>query len=147
MPQEHPLMQEALRQLQFRLSVYRGLDFDQSTVNSMLETVKNHRQQWRLKGVYFPELVAIVVPRLGIFDLKRADLDAKSVAVSLVNFIRDTPQVSVKEAIAAFRHAYGKLIHVDDMRAGIANARSDMARRAARNVAIDQYVASGREIN
>jgi hypothetical protein len=138
--QDDPRMQQALRQLEFRLSCYRGLEFNLSCVESMLSIVKAHRQQWKLEGLNFPELVAIIVPRLGIFDLKRADLTPESIAMSLVNFVRDTPAATMQEVMDAFSRAYGCQVHVDDMRAGIAKVRGDMARRAARHAAVDEYV-------
>lgn len=113
--ESHPLMIEALRQLKFRVQLRVGLPCTPSNVDSMHRTVRDHRAQWRMKGVDFPELVPLVIYRVGIIDWVRADLDSRSIVVKIVNFVRAHTDVTMPEVVEAFRRAYPSL-HPDDIR-------------------------------
>lgn len=107
-PQMHAAHQDLLRKISFVIgTVARPLD--RSLLDKLFATVKDHRIHWRMKGVDFPAMVALVVPRLGIVDFKRADLDLPSIRVSIVNFVRMNPEATMEEIVTAFRHAYPDL--------------------------------------
>lgn len=78
-------------------------------LDRLFEVVRDHRTYWRNEGVDFPVLVALVVPRLGIVEFKRADLDLESIKVSIVNFVRFHPNATMEEVVTAFRTAYPDL--------------------------------------
>ncbi len=83
--------------------------FGQTYLDELFAVVKHHRQEWRKRGVDFPVLVALVVPRLQIVELKRADLDMPSIRVSIVNFVRNHSMATMNEVVLAFRAAYPNL--------------------------------------
>jgi hypothetical protein len=112
--EHHPEMQQALQELITRLEFYLGHDVSRGLFDSYFRIVKEHRARWRTKGVDFPALVVIVVPRLGVIELKRADLSKESILVSVLNFVREYPQAQMEEVVAAFRAAYPTL-HPDDI--------------------------------
>lgn len=107
-PQMHAAHQDLLRKLGLVMGTY-AKPLTKPLLEKMVETVKEHRTHWRLKGVDFPVLVAVVVPRFGVIDWKRADLDLPSIRMSIVNFTRMHPEVSMPEIVAAFRAAYPDL--------------------------------------
>lgn len=107
--ENHPEMirahQELLQQLGHTLG--RGnKELDKHLVNKMFDIVKRHREKWRLRGVDFPVLVALVVPGHGIVEWVRADADISSIRVKIVNFVRQHPDVSMDKVVIAFRVAY-----------------------------------------
>jgi hypothetical protein len=113
---DHPRMIAAQKELLRRLGVALGDGTNPLTtgfLHDLFEIVKHHRAECRReKNLDFPTMVALVVPRLGIVEFKRADLDIASLRQLVVNFVRFNPQVTPEETVAAFRHAY------PDLRAG-----------------------------
>jgi hypothetical protein len=112
--EQHPEMQKALQQLMFRLSHYPKRQLTGSVLNELNDLIERHRQQCRLKGIDFPRLVVLCVPRLGTLDYKRADLDIAAIKVAIVNFVRENPEATMQEVVAAFMMAYPGL-HPDDV--------------------------------
>jgi hypothetical protein len=80
-------------------------------LHDLFEVIKDHRTQCRQKGIDFPVLVAVVVPRLGIVEFKRADLDIASIRIQIVNFVREhgPKGITMEEIVTAFRMAYPDL--------------------------------------
>jgi hypothetical protein len=113
--ENHPEMQAALKQLIVRLEFYVGRDVTRGLIDSYRRILKEHQQAWRLKGVDFPTMVLVVVPRLGIIHTSRADLDLPSIKQSIVNFVRAYPDATMLEVVHAFQSAYPGL-HPDDLR-------------------------------
>lgn len=105
----HPEMQKALRGLMERLALVVGGQVNKSLVDRMSSIVKDHRDEWRARGVDFPVLRALVVPRLGIIDWVRADSDIKSTRIKILNFVRLNPRATMQEVVAAFIGAYPDL--------------------------------------
>ncbi len=64
-----------------------------------------HRAAWRTRGVDFPLMVIISVPRLRIIELWRADLGDVSIWTKIVNLCWSRP-VSINEVVVAVRAAY-----------------------------------------
>lgn len=82
---------------------------DKYLMDKMFAVVKDHRQECLNRGIDFPVLVAVIVPRLGIVDFMRADLDLSSIRMQIVNFVRNNPGASMPEVVNAFHAAYPDL--------------------------------------
>lgn len=102
-----------------------------SFLDKLFGVLRDHRAQWRMRGVDFPVMVALAVPRLGIIEFKRADLDILSIRVSIVNFVRIHPKVTMDEVVTAFRVAYPGLTP-DDVLTGHSAALAADIRQAER---------------
>lgn len=110
--EDHPQMVRAHQELMSRLGyvLEKGdKKLDKYLMKDMYDVVKQHREQCRTRGIDFPALVALVVPRFGIVEWKRADLDLASIKVSIVNFVRFHPQVPMAEVVQTFRRAWPSL--------------------------------------
>jgi hypothetical protein len=112
--ESHPQMKEALRELEVRLEFYIGHDVNKGLVDSYNRILKENRAKWRAQGVDFPVLVAIMIPRLGTIDLRRADLPKDSICQEVINLVRATPEATMEEIVMAFRAAYPDF-HPDDI--------------------------------
>jgi hypothetical protein len=107
-----PQMVAAHREVLRRLGAILGDGRQRLTkplLDRMFDAVKQHRDECRAQGIDFPVLVALVVPRLGIVEFARADLDIDSIRVKIVNFVRLNPTASMNEVVMAFRGAYPDL--------------------------------------
>jgi hypothetical protein len=105
-------MEKAHKALLQRLGAVLGDGTNELTtgfLDKLYGIVRDHRAECRRKGIDFPAMVALVVPRLGIVDFKRADLDIASVRQSIVNFVRMNPEATMLEVVEAFRRAYPDL--------------------------------------
>lgn len=104
----HPQMQAALRELRETMSLLLRLPMNQSAIDSMRDLLNSHRSRWRLKGVDFPVMVAMIVPRLGIIDLVRADLDRRSIEQTVVNMAKahDRLGITMADITEAVRGAF-----------------------------------------
>lgn len=129
----HPDMRQAQSQLMQRLGAIMGDGTHVLTkpfLDSMYDAVRQHRAEWRVKGVDFPVLVALVIPRLGIVQWMRADLDISSIKTQIVNFVRFNPRATMDEVVWAFRAAYPDLKPGDVMQQhGAANEAAERQRK------------------
>jgi len=112
--EDHPAMINAQQELLRRLGIALGDGTKELTkpfLDSLFTIVKDHRSAFRAKGVDFPVMVALVVPRLGIVEFKRADLDLASVKQQIVNFVRQYQPRGIRmdEVVWAFKSAYPDL--------------------------------------
>jgi hypothetical protein len=112
--ENHPAMVVAQQELMRRIGLVMGDGRHPLTkpfLDKLYDTVREHRRECSGRGLRFPALVALVVPRLGIVEFKRADLDLPSIRVSIVNFVRQwQPRgVTMAEVVTAFRMAYPDL--------------------------------------
>jgi hypothetical protein len=108
--------QELLRRLGLVLGDGRN-ELTKPFLEKLFGVIKDHRSEYRQKGVDFPVLVALAVPRLGVVDFKRADLDIASMRMAIVNFVRMNPEAHMDEVVQAFRAAYPDL-KPDDVLSG-----------------------------
>lgn len=107
--EDHPEMIRAHHDLLGRLGKVLDRGQHQLTkpfLERLFEVVKTHKADWRTKGVDFPAQVALVVPRLGIVEFARADLELSSIRVKIVNFVQFNPAATMREVVDAFRTAY-----------------------------------------
>ena len=121
--------QELLRRLGYVLKDGRR-KLDKYLMGEMFQVVKTHREQCRDRHLDFPHLVAIVIPRLGIVEWSRADLDATSIRTKIVNFVRDHPTAQMLEVVSAFKAAWPS-VHSDDFATPADNLVKGLAKKAA----------------
>lgn len=118
--EDHPEMIKAQQEVLRRLGLALGDGKNQLTqpfLEKLFGIVKDHRSQCRARGVDFPVLVALVVPRLGIVEFVRADLDIVSLRIKIVNFTRMNPDATMIEIVQALTRAYPDL-RPDDILSG-----------------------------
>jgi hypothetical protein len=123
---EHPRMQEAAADLAARVN---RLTVGKVITNQLLgvaeQLIYDHRVCWKHRGVDFPRMVIFCVPRIGIIDLARADLDIGSIRTYVLNFVNAHKQVMPQEVadavVSAWQVRPGALIeegvHVETRRA------------------------------
>jgi hypothetical protein len=110
--ENHPAFVAAHQELMRRIGIALGpfgKRMDRSFIDKLFSVIKDHRAEYRLKGVDFPVLVVVMVPRLGVVHFCRADLDIASIRVQIVNFVQMNPGVTMPEVVAAFRAAFPDL--------------------------------------
>lgn len=98
-----------------RLKVHlMGKDMTQQLYDSMLTLIDDHRFQCNMRGIAFPRLVAVWLDGVRAVKIVRADIDAKSLQVAIVNWTREHPDVTVDEIVRALkRHFPGYVSHVN----------------------------------
>lgn len=67
------------------------------TIQRLRDLIKSHRDYNRYRGVPFPKLVLLTIPRLGAVEVVRDDLDWKSVQILVVNLTEKYPAVTATE--------------------------------------------------
>lgn len=131
--EDHPEMIRAHKLLVDRLGVMAaGRRLDRGLFEAMHDVVTQHRLTCRAKGIDFPKLVAVVVPRAGVIEWSRADLDLASVRIKIVNFVRDHPTVSMFEVTTAFKAAWPH-IKPDDFMAPADRVVKSLIEKAAKS--------------
>jgi hypothetical protein len=129
--EEHPEFLKAWKEVLRRLGECLGdgtRECNQYLLREMFDITKRHREECKLRGIDFPVLVALVVPRLGIVEFKRADLDAASIRISIINFVRFHPEASMREIVNAFKSAYSDLKPDDILQPADIGQQSNAAR-------------------
>lgn len=76
------------------------------TVSSMKDLLKSHRDTMRYRGVLFPKLVLLSVPRLGAVEVVRDDLDWKSVQALVLNLTEKYPAIQPRELAEAIAETF-----------------------------------------
>lgn len=101
---DHPLMKKAANELAYYLNKYLvGRPLTEQIMVLINNTLVEHRRQCRRKGVDFPVMSALVIPRLGVIELVRADLDQEDIDVRLNNLSVMHPtatQAEIRQALA-----------------------------------------------
>lgn len=107
--ENHPEMIRAAEELGKVLNVtFVGKPLDGQVVVDMNAVIMNHRELWARRGVEFPVLAALVVPRLSVIDLVNADLaqDTAAMGLRVVAFARRHAQATRAEVLQAFSWAF-----------------------------------------
>src|SRR5208282_3509046 len=104
--ENHPEMRMAMRELETGLHRFRGRQIDQSVLADLNDLIARHRSRWRTRGVDFPVLAAMVVPRIGALNLYRADLDVTAIDAKIVMFVREYPGTIPEEVAQAVSWAW-----------------------------------------
>lgn len=115
---EHPELiaaAEELRQAAVTLCVGRVIS--RQLLEQVIEMRDDHRTRWRLRGVDFPYMVIFCIPRVGMIDFWRADLDPAGIRTKIINLISDPTRrrlpVSAQEVAQAIHAAYPDLGGID----------------------------------
>lgn len=141
-----PRMVSAHQEILRRLGSILGDGRQQLTkpfLDRMFDAVKQHRAECRTKGIDFPVLVALVVPRLGVVEFVRADLDISSIRIKIVNFVRFNPRATMEEVMMAFKTAYPDLRPGDVLTGhGAGKAADERQRERQRRIAqeVDDFL-------
>ncbi len=98
---------------------FMGKPMNQSTVDVVCEMITVHRTFWkRSRGVDFPEVVPVVLPRARFIQLVRRDLDRDGVARIIVALGREVPGVTMEDIAAGIARAfpdYGRSSYYDNL--------------------------------
>lgn len=136
--EDHPEMRKAQQGLMKRLGMIAyGQRVNKPLIDKLKEELKDHRASWRAQGVDFPQMVILAIPRLGVLDFARADLDIASIRIKIVNTVRMTPQATMQEIVEAFMAAYPDL-KPDDVLKGHEDAKAADVRQRERQARIMQ---------
>ena len=110
---DDPQMQCALKDMVAMVNariVGRQLDGSDRKILDDLETlIFDHKARWKARGVAFPDMTALIVPRLGYVKLMRADLNQKSIETEIVNMAKDVVAldgITREEIATAIRYAW-----------------------------------------
>lgn len=108
--EQHPEMLKALKSFAQRVHyAVEGEKVTKPLIDKLTTVIREHRSEWRARGVDFPQMVILCIPRLGTLDFARADLDLPSIKTKIVNLVRSTPGASMEEIVNAFKAAYPDL--------------------------------------
>lgn len=91
------------------LSSWLGEDLDPESVQMLHEFVESHRFNALRKGIKFPKLIALVIPRLGWIKLVREDLTEMNVRRAVMAMLRECPSITIEEASKAIKRAWPNL--------------------------------------
>lgn len=128
--ENHPEMIKALRGVAQRIDrVVSGRKVTKPLIDEVMDAVKQHRNEWRARGVDFPTLVLLCIPRLGVLEFARADLDLASLRIKVVNVVRANPGATMQEVVAAFRAAYPDLKPDEILQGHVAGKSADDRQR------------------
>lgn len=103
---EEARVNHAAQQLFERLRGFTGRQLTSTTVHDIRVLVKDHRQQCKLRGIPFPELVPLVLTKSGVIELVRRDLEPASIQTIIVNLTVKYPTVSADEIAQAVMWAF-----------------------------------------
>lgn len=108
--EEHPRMKAALADLNERLAkhiVGRELDgSDRKILDDLEELLEYHQQLWSARGVAFPDLTALIIPRLGFVRLVRRDWEQGAIEQEIVNTTVNCPDATPQEIAQAVKYAW-----------------------------------------
>ena len=128
-----PRMQKAVADIQERMRrLCVGRAISEEMLSKVRQLIYDHRTSWRHRGVDFPRMVVLTVPRLGAIDLVRADLDLPGIRIVLMNFLTLHPGVTKMELYIAAKAAFPKPPSgfVDEARAWLDHQKEKSAARA-----------------
>lgn len=105
---------------ELRLAVVRvcvGRVISHQLLQEVITIRDDHRVRWRLRGIDFPRLVIFCIPRVGMIDFWRADLDPVGIRTKILNVIADPTRrrlpVTAQEVAMAIHTAYPGLGGID----------------------------------
>lgn len=103
-------MAEALKDMVARLNTFiigRELNgSDKKILDDLEELIEDHQTRWRRRGVKFPDMTALVIPRLGFLKLVRQDWDASAIDVEILNLTVQCPEADAEELATAVHYAW-----------------------------------------
>jgi hypothetical protein len=126
--EDHPEMRRAAAELRVVLQRFVGERLSGPTFAAMDGVIAEHCSKWRKNGVHFPELAALVIPRLRVVDLVNRELSGRALEIRIVGFARRHPSAAPQEIADAVRWAFPHY-HPDDSAEWAARVRREVARR------------------
>lgn len=121
-------MVAAARDLSRRVSRrVAGRRVRQGLVDQINLMCRDHRAACRRRGIDFPPLAALVLPRLGVVELVRADHDEAAIQQLVVNLVVKHPTVTSQELALAVMCAFPD--YRPDTRVDAAHALAPRQRR------------------
>lgn len=81
-------------------------DLDEESLTMLFEFVEEHRVNARKKGINFPKLTALVIPRLGWIKLVRYELPDFSIRRAVLALLRECPKARREEVSYAVKKAW-----------------------------------------
>jgi len=88
------------------LTSWLGEELDPESVQLLFDYVEEHRRNARMKGIDFPALTALVIPRLGWIKLVRKDLTEMNIRRAVMAMLRECPSINIVEASRAIKKAW-----------------------------------------
>lgn len=127
--ENNPAIQTATQQLFARLKTHLGRPMTEGVKRDVRRTIKEHRGDMRRRGIRYPEMTVVFMPKAGFMEVLRADLEIKGVQTAMINITVKVPHVTREELargiVEAFpwyasriapppvRHSGGGLEHVN----------------------------------
>jgi hypothetical protein len=96
-----------------KINQFLGRPMNGRTLQVVDEILVDHRTRCRLRGLDFPEVVAVIMPTAGNIDVVRRDLDRSGIEILIVNLARKYPSVSRDDLAFGINRAfpgYAKMI-------------------------------------
>ena len=88
------------------LRSWLGEDLDEEALELLFDFVEQHRINARKRGINFPKLVALVIPRLGWIKLVRHEIPESSIRRAVLALLRECPKVTREEVAQAVKRAW-----------------------------------------
>lgn len=88
------------------LSSWLGEDLDSNELLSIQEFIEEHRKNAKRKGIDFPKLIVLVIPRLGWIKVVREDLTELNLRRAVIALLRECPSVNREEIAEAIKRAW-----------------------------------------
>ena len=88
------------------LRSWLGEDLDEESLTLLFDFIEEHRIAARRKGINFPKLVALVIPRLGWIKLVRYEIPESSIRRAVLALLRECPKVTREEVSQAVKRAW-----------------------------------------
>lgn len=79
---------------------------DGEALQMLFDFVETHQENARRKGINFPKMVALVIPRLGHIKLVRADLTEINRRRAVISLLRECPSANREEVARAVKRAW-----------------------------------------
>lgn len=76
------------------------------SLDALDQIAKDHRAWARLHGIPFPRMSIVVIPRLGIIEIWRADLERADLEHHVVRMVRKFPRLLMPELADAIARSY-----------------------------------------
>lgn len=88
------------------LNSWLGEPLDLESLQMLHDFIEEHRINARRRGVNFPALTALVIPRLGWIKIVRLELNEVNIRRAVIGLLRECPNVSREEIAKAVKRAW-----------------------------------------
>lgn len=101
-----PVLMMELAGLTEGLNSWLGEDLDPEALDTLYEFIEEHRKNAYKKGVKFPKLSVLVIPRLGWIKIVREDLTPINIRRAVLALLRECPSVTREEVSIAVKRTW-----------------------------------------